>query len=296
MQTDARERESPPKMNRLQIVESWTKILGAVAIPFVLAYFGSVISKEQRDADQREHQRAQLINLGTYLVDVEPRKHQFAAAIIELMTDDHIKIPAALVTMAAAVSNAQVEGVANASTGPSSPVANGPPVLPPPPPPLAETPLPPAIGAQPTQQIASALLQVRQTRDDFLKAQVAVTDALGGLVPRVFIHIADESARNPAQELRSALQRRQVSGDNIVAPGIERVNNAPSRIQLRYSHQKTDATEAEQLAKIISTLLPGSSVDPTYMSQVENDPKFKPRTYELWFPPGYVFPPSPPPS
>jgi hypothetical protein len=131
-----------------------------------------------------------------------------------------------------------------------------------------------APAPPPPQPVATA------TSTDSRALQVAV----GGILPRIFIHIAAESQRPDANELRQRLIAMQSNGQGLVVPGIQKVTNAPSEIQLRFL-KSSDAAEALSLAQSLSTLL-GSPVTATDLSKTFGaQTNIKPRTFELWFPP-----------
>ncbi len=247
---------SPKPTGKLAMLESWSKILGAVGIPLLLAYFGHTISAQQQRADERERIRKDLLDLGSYLIDNDPRKHQFAAAIIEMMRNDNAEIPSSVLDMAASVSNSP--SIQTANTDASMPQAMALPAAAP----LADT---------PAQTAAVA-------------AQRAVVDALGGLVPRVFIQISSDKQRPGAEALRQFLQQARVNGSAIVAPGVELIRKPPPKMELRYL-RAADQPEAEQIAGQISSALNGQKPTLIYLKQFENDSNTRGRTYELWIPP-----------
>jgi len=119
----------------------------------------------------------------------------------------------------------------------------------------------------------------------------ALLDAVAGTTPRLYIQIADESQRPGAQLLRHSLSGISLNGQAVVAPGIEKVDAAPSHVELRFL-KKADSAEATVLAGRLQSLLKALVAVQDLSAKFDSDAKIKDRTYELWFPHGFsIVPP-----
>lgn len=97
------------------------------------------------------------------------------------------------------------------------------------------------------------------------------------VLPRIYVHIKDESQRARARQVVSKLQENK-----FIVPGIENVGEkASSNTVLKYFH-KNDEETAD--AKKIIELLQSEKIaaNAQYIPGSENSNKIRPRHYELW--------------
>jgi hypothetical protein len=265
----------------LKHVETWSTVVGAlgsVAVPILLYIVAERIDARQNTLDVQTNQRALIISATGYLLDDNPTKREAGFILVGWLGDGLVKPPPELLDLASKIAQEQ-PATATTTLSPPAAVPTSPAAVPAPqaavPPPTA--PSPPEATAPPPP---SAPRSISQT----------ASDALGGLVPRVFIQIATDDQRPAANAVRNALQRMTaVDGRLVVAPGVERVaRQAPlAHVELRYL-KRADQAEAADLKKKLDALL-GTSVDLVDVSaKYDAKPEVKQRTYELWFPPGPI--------
>ena len=242
----------------LKHLEVWSTVIGAlgsVAVPVLLWFLAERLGEQQHQMDVTINERNLVISTVAYVVDDNPIKREAGFKIIDWLSQSGVEIPPDLVTVAATAARTQQ---ATASPRVASDAAAA------------------TAAPAPTSPQASV-------------AQTAA-DALGGLVPRVFIQIADNEQRKAAEELRSALQQMTATdGRLVIAPGVQLVPRQPplAHVELRYL-KRADQAEAEDLKKRLDALL-GTSVDlKDLSSKYDAKPEVKRRTYELWFPPGPI--------
>jgi hypothetical protein len=244
-------------------VETWAALitaLGSIAVPIMLYVLSTRVAdqqqdlaRQQHDSDQRNVQRALVISTVGYLADDNPQKRNAGFLVISWLKENAIDVPPPLLEMAAAVSRTEpATAVSPASATVAAAAAGG--------------------------HVLSARQQYSQT----------AADALGGLVPRIFVQIAAEDQRPAADMLRLALQQlRGADGRQVIAPGVERVAQPSKEIELRYL-KKADAAEAQELVARLGDLLQGGvtakDLSPTFDGRAD----IKRRTYELWFPTGPI--------
>src|SRR5262249_48822735 len=154
-----------PRLGSVEMLERYAKIFAAIGLPIVIAVLGNLFTQQQRVAEQHEHERQQLLQISTFLLDDNPRKKIFAGGIMEMMQNEGSRIPQTLLNLAVAAYNA------NDTYEPSSTGASG-----------GQNATPPA--ALPTKQAELA---------------AATSTVLGGLAPRLFIHIAEPEQRADAE-------------------------------------------------------------------------------------------------
>lgn len=254
MDTESRESApTPPSLPFLERLERLSKIFAAVVLPIVLAGLANWYSEHQRTAEHHERVRMQLLQLSDYLFDSDPRKRMFAGGVMEMMENEGTFIPRSLMNLVVATYNAADQDQDQESTGGGAATETGKPQK--------------ATAADATVSAATAA-------------------ALGGLAPRLFIHITEESQRPNAERLRRAIQQRPLaSGALIIAPSVQRVSNSPSSAELRFLKQ-TDHAEAGEILLMLKTML---DLDIRLVDLSKNYDKVqgvKGRTYELWLPKG----------
>lgn len=235
--------------------------LATIAVPIMLYVYGERVAEQgrntvdqQRKIDQQNTQIGLVISTVPLLADENTFKRQGGFAIIKSMQANGIYIPREISDIAAAIAQAQ--------------------------PATAKQITPTESAATPPVTVASPVEQFAQD----------VSEALAGVVPRVFIHIASEDQRPTAGRLREAIQqfKAAIDGRLVIAPGVERVAHSPSEIELRYL-KAGDGPEATELASQIDGLLSGQMVVvKNFSGPYDANPKVKRRTYELWFPPGQI--------
>jgi hypothetical protein len=123
---------------------------------------------------------------------------------------------------------------------------------------------------------------------DVRPVSTQVLDAVGGVLPRLYIQIYDETQRKGASQLRDALRGVSLGDDPLVVPGVEKVGTDVNGVQLRFlTGDEATQKEAKVLADNISKLLEGTPVSVVDLSkEYGKRPGIRPRTYELWFPSG----------
>lgn len=246
----------------LKHFEVWSTAIGAlgsVAVPVLLWFLAERLGEQQHQIDVTINERSLVISTVAYVVDDNPLKREAGFKIIEWLRKKDVEIPPDLVTVAATAARTQQATARPQGTTDSAAA------------PMAERPPSP------------------QESSDQRVAQTA-SDALGGLVPRIFIQIASEDQRKAANDLRGALQLMTASdGRLVIAPGVQLVPRQPplKQVELRYL-KRADQPEALELKKKLDALL-GTTVDPKDLSsKYDAKPEVKRRTYELWFPPGPI--------
>jgi hypothetical protein len=254
----------------LKHVETWSTVVGAlgsVAVPVLLYILAERIDARQHALDEQINQRALIISATGYLLDDNPTKREAGFILVGWLGDDVIKPPPELLDLASKIAREQ-PATATTTLTPQAPA---------PPPTTATASSPPTAMARPVEPPARSISQT-------------ASDVLGGLVPRVFIQIADDDQRPAANAVRNALQRiTAADGRLVVAPGVERVaRQAPLKhVELRYL-KRADQAEAADLKQKLDALL-GTSVNLVDVSaKYDAKPEVKQRTYELWFPPGPI--------
>jgi hypothetical protein len=248
----------------LKHVETWSTVVGAlgsVAVPVLLYILAERIDARQHALDEQINQRALIISATGYLLDDNPTKREAGFILVGWLGDDVVKPPPELLDLASKIAREQ-PATATTTLTPQAPA----------PPPTTATASPP-----PTVMPARSISQT-------------ASDVLGGLVPRVFIQIADDDQRPAANAVRNALQRiTAADGRLVVAPGVERVaRQTPLKhVELRFL-KRADQAEAADLKQKLDALL-GTSVNLVDVSaKYDAKPEVKPRTYELWFPLGPI--------
>lgn len=95
------------------------------------------------------------------------------------------------------------------------------------------------------------------------------------LPARIYFHI-----RNDVQRERAASIAKQIAiNPDIVVPGIQRVDQAPTETEIRY-FKLADAVEAQGFEKALRDL--GVDATAKYIPGYESAQKLRPRHYELW--------------
>jgi len=111
-----------------------------------------------------------------------------------------------------------------------------------------------------------------------VRTAAATVPAMAQFVPRVYIHIRDESQRPAAQTIEKALESK-----GFTVPGIQKVNTGPNKTEVRFFR-----SSEEDLARSAVAALPISGVDANYVKGYENSQGIRPRHYELWLAPGPI--------
>ena len=114
---------------------------------------------------------------------------------------------------------------------------------------------------------------VRQAIKEVIDSSPKTADIL----PRIYVHIKDESQRARARQIVRKLQENK-----FIVPGIENVGEkASGNTVLKYFH-KNDEETAD--AKKIIELLQSEKIvaNAQYIPGSENSNKIRPRHYELW--------------
>ena len=251
----------------LQRAKTYSEIFSAVVLPFVLAGIGYYFTTKhdareesiQQDQKVHEEQRQDLERI-TQLMDrltsSNPDQRTMALIILQNYANNcnlgRLIVPAVLY----GIQNQQPQVKKAASDAL-------------------------AIAAQTCpefkQQIKVALASSSETRGNF-QTVAAASPVIAQLVPRVYIHIRDESQRGAAQEVQKALENK-----NFVVPGIEKVNTGPTQTDLRYFDRND-----QNLASSVVAALPMLNAKAIYVSGYENSPGIRPHHLELWFAPGPV--------
>lgn len=244
----------------LKHFEVWSTMIGAlgsVAVPVLLWFLAERLGEQQHQIDVTINERSLVISTVAYVVDDNPLKREAGFKIIDWLSQKGVEIPQDLVTVAATAARTQ-----QATARP-----------------------------QGTTDSAAGPVAARQLSPQESVAQTA-SDALGGLVPRIFIQIASEDQRKAANDLRSRLQQMAAPSDGrlVIAPGVQLVPRQPplKQVELRYL-KRADQAEADYLKAQLETLLVGTTVILANLSpKYDAKPDVKRRTYELWFPPGPI--------
>jgi hypothetical protein len=136
-----------------------------------------------------------------------------------------------------------------------------------------------AVDDDLAERLATAVSATEQEPSAVRSVATAVAQnaaARASAVPRIYIHIRDNSNRANAQSVASSL----VDAGYFV-PGIERlVDQGPASNQLRYFRKDEEAT-----AKAIVEKLNAQQIEAklTYIGGYENSSVIKPLHFELWF-------------
>lgn len=118
-----------------------------------------------------------------------------------------------------------------------------------------------------------------------------IADRTENLPARVYFHIADESQRESAQELKARFEETDLAGSAPVVPGIERTSKGSSSHQLRCFRKAECGSEAEQLLGELNKLLIEPKLSLQDLSaRYENSTNIRPRHYEVWFASGQIRP------
>jgi hypothetical protein len=112
-------------------------------------------------------------------------------------------------------------------------------------------------------------------------------DAVGGVLPRLFIQVADDQQRAEASLLRCVVNHSLLNDQPIVAPEIQKVHAAPARVELRFLN-KDDKAEAGQIATLVQDLIRSPVAVSDLSSRFSGRTDIKQHTYELWFPDQFV--------
>lgn len=110
------------------------------------------------------------------------------------------------------------------------------------------------------------------------KVAQSIENALDGIPPRVYFHIARKEQQDRASDVRASLEAQ-----GFVVPGIEFTGaKSPSNTQLRF-FRSSEQSEAEQIIKALAE--DGvTNVDQVDLSRrYETSTKIRQRHYELWF-------------
>lgn len=107
--------------------------------------------------------------------------------------------------------------------------------------------------------------------------QVVAALGAGTRPARVFFHIRSEDQRPWAQSLAGILIE-----NGAVVPKIERLDFGPSRTELRFYREK-ERREVETMVRVARQH--GLNITLRYIPGREEDPRIRPRTYELWLAP-----------
>jgi hypothetical protein len=245
----------PPWLKHLEVWSTVIGALGSVAVPALLWFLAERLGEQQHQIDVTINERSLVISTVAYVVDDSPLKREAGFKIIEWLRNKGVEIPPDLITVAAT---------------------------------SARTQLPTARPRVPTDSATDATSS-RPLSPQESVAQTA-SDALGGLVPRIFIQIASSDQHKAAEDLRGSLQQMTASdGRLIIAPGVQLVPRQPplTHVELRYL-KRADQAEAQELKKKLDALL-GTGIDlKDLSSKYDAKPEVKRRTYELWFPPGPI--------
>jgi|GEM_PF-6456417 len=95
------------------------------------------------------------------------------------------------------------------------------------------------------------------------------------LPARIYFHIQREDQREKALDIAN-----QISSDpQFVVPGVQRLDSAPNKTELRY-FKRAEEIETQMLAKKLDGL--GIATVPKYVPGFESSTKLRPRHYELW--------------
>jgi hypothetical protein len=126
-------------------------------------------------------------------------------------------------------------------------------------------------------------LEVPTTAASETKTANHLFDAVGGVLPRLFIQVPDDQQRAEANVLRCVINHTMLGDQPIVAPVIQKVRVSSANTELRFL-KKADAPEAAQMATLVQGII-GSPVAIRDLSdRFSSRADIKPRTYELWFP------------
>jgi len=106
---------------------------------------------------------------------------------------------------------------------------------------------------------------------------VSADPAAAKALPRVYLHIGQESQRNDAKQIAAALQ-----AEGYVVPGIENVGkNMTKNMELRYCKDKGNETDVERIDNLLATIKATKPIvrvlDLPSCSDVTSS-----RSYELW--------------
>jgi hypothetical protein len=245
----------------LKHVETWSTVIGAlgsVAVPILLYILAVRIGDRQHEIDVQNNERGLVIATVAYLLDDSPPKRRAGVMLITWLREKNIDMPPELLDQASAVirdepATATLSAVATTTEAAASPVV-----------PAATT----------SRQAVSQ----------------SMSDALGGLVPRIFIQIVDDNQRDGADKVRSALQRMMAAdGRLIIAPGLQKVVPQPpiTHVELRFL-KRADQAEAEALKQKLDVLLATNVTLRDLSPRFDSRSDVKRRTYELWFPAGPI--------
>jgi hypothetical protein len=108
-------------------------------------------------------------------------------------------------------------------------------------------------------------------------------DAVGGVLPRLFIQVADDQQRTEAGNLRCVLNHSSVNDKPIVVPVIQKVRASPANAELRFVN-KADAQEAGKIGTLVQGIIGSPIAIRDLSGKFVGREDIKPHTYELWFP------------
>lgn len=117
----------------------------------------------------------------------------------------------------------------------------------------------------------------------------ALTNRAAGATPRLYIHIAQESQREPARQLELLLEQATINGDHLVIPGIELVPNFNAASQVRCFRVQECQSDGGPIVETINQLLNTPKVRLEDASATYGDAtNIRDRHYELWLGPGQI--------
>jgi hypothetical protein len=252
------------KPSWMKHVDTWSALitaLGSIAVPVMIYLLSDIVTKqqvknqdEQHKIDQQNTERSLVIAAVGYLTEETQKKQVGGFFVINWLRDKNIDIPNDIMNMATDVAK--------------------------------------SLPSTARQTVSTATDEVQQPAPAAASQQEAISqigsEALGGLVPRLFIHIASDDQRQAAETLRRAVQAlRLKDGRSIIVPGVQRVAHPTNNIQLRYL-KKLDEPEAAEIALRLTGLL-GVELKPQDFSRdFDSRQDVKRHTYELWLPPGPI--------
>jgi hypothetical protein len=236
----------------LKHLETWSTLVGAlgsVAVPIMLYIFSNQVISQQHNIDEQNTERSLVISVVGYLCDDSPTRRQAGFTLVNWLKDQKIEIPPAIMIMAIEVSQSlPPTAAADVSTAPAPA---------------------PSRAAAPSAPLSTAQ---------------AASDALGGLVPRIFIHVASEEQQSQVAQLRNAIQGLKLSdGSPVLVPGVEQVAQTPDDIELRVL-KKSDLADAPYIAQQLRTILGAPVNVRDFTASFDRKRAVKARTYELWLP------------
>ncbi|MGE0822954.1 MAG: hypothetical protein AB7G75_11835 [Candidatus Binatia bacterium] len=121
---------------------------------------------------------------------------------------------------------------------------------------------------------------INNTPKPIIEKALEDNPAVAKSLPRIYLHIGEESQREGAKNLAKKLQ-----AEGYLVPGIEDVGNkAGKEIELRYCENKGQATDVDHIHDLLTR--EGIAVAKARVLTVQNVPSCKnvsmERNYELW--------------